>query len=314
MTSNEILIREDGPREGFQSLKKIIPLEDKLKLIEMLEIAGANSIEVTSFVSPEKMPQMKDAPEIAEQIKPKKGVRYRALYLNKKGFENAIKHKNLNLEGYILLSPSEEFLKRNCNQTIDDAVDNVPNLLNLFDKHSLEPERLMLSCSFGDKFSGKIDASKTLDVLKQVINKIDNSRESSSSKTSSLLDEVTFADTTGYAGPEAVKKLVSETKSIFPDLNIGLHLHDTRGLGLASVYAGYLEGATRFDSSVSGMGGCPFIKNAAGNVATEDMAFMFEELGVSTGLNLEAYIEASKFAEQIAGKKLPGKLKDGGII
>ena len=226
--------------------------------------------------------------------------------MNKKGFEKAISHEVLDVEGYILLSASEGFLKKNNNQTIEQAISNIAPMLALFDKNKIKLERIMFSCAFGDHFEGHIESKKVINVIKSALDEI--------SKQDFSLEEITLADTTGYANPESVKKLIAELKSKFPELTLGLHLHDTRGLGITNAYAGLLEGVNRFDCSVGGMGGCPFVKNGAGNIATEDLAFMCEELGIKTGIDLSEYIKCAKLAEKIIKKPLPGKLKDSGFI
>lgn len=298
----EILIREDGPREGFQSLQKTIPVEEKLKLIDLLEKAGAKSIEVTSFVRPDRVPQHADAEQVATGLPENKKVRYRALYLNSKGLERAVGCKKLSPEGYLMTAASESFLKRNNNLSIAEARDASNVWLEAFKNHGLELDRLMVSTAFGDSEEGKISPQKTLDIVSDYIENL-----------GCPLPEVTFADTTGYANPKSVEKLVTDFKKSWPKIEVGLHLHDTRGTGMTNALAGLQAGVARFDASVGGLGGCPFVQNAAGNIATEDLAFLCSELDIETGLNLELYIEAAKYAEQITGQKLPGKLKDGGL-
>jgi len=297
-----ILIREDGPREGFQSLQTTVPVAEKLRLIELLTEAGAKSIEVTSFVRPDRVPQHADAEEVAAGLPTKKEVRFRALYLNRKGLERASACENLSPEGYLMTAASEAFLKRNNNLTIDEAKRGAAGWLDVFKKHGIELDRLMVSCAFGEAEEGKISPQKTLDIVSDYIENL-----------SCSLPEVTFADTTGYANPASIEQLVSGFRKTWPSIEIGLHLHDTRGTGLANALAGLQAGVSRFDSSVAGLGGCPFVKNAAGNISSEDLAFLCSELDIETGVNLELYIKAAKYAEEITGLKLPGKLKDGGL-
>ncbi len=298
----KILIREDGPREGFQSLQKTIPVQEKLKLIDLLVKAGASSIEVTSFVRPDRVPQHADAEQVATGLKENSKVRYRALYLNRKGLDRAVGCEKLSPEGYLMTAASESFLKRNNNISVTEARDASKIWLEAFKNHGLELDRLMVSTAFGDSEEGKISPQQTLDIVSDYIQHLD-----------SPLPEVTFADTTGYANPKAVEDLVTSFKKSWPKVEIGLHLHDTRGTGMANALAGLQAGVSRFDASVGGLGGCPFVKQAAGNISTEDLAFLCSELDIETGLNLELYIEAAKYAEKITGQKLPGKLKDGGL-
>ncbi len=294
-----VLLREEGPREGFQFLSKVHSTKEKVELINALSETGIKSIETTSFVRPDKVPQHADAKEVSEQIKVKEGVRYRALYLNQKGFLRAVECKKLKVEGAIPLAASDAFLQKNSNTSISESISKISSWLTLFKNNNVELERIMLSMAFGSKEEGKIEAKNVISIIEEAIK-----------ETSTKLPEITLADTTGFANPTSVEKLVSECKIKWPEISIGLHLHDTRGTGMANVYEGLRCGVSRFDCSVGGLGGCPFTKGAAGNVPTEDVAFLCEELGISTSLNLKKYVECAKLAEKIVGKKLPGKLKE----
>ena len=190
----KVILREDGPREGFQILDKVVSTQEKLKLINSLVGSGAKSIEVTSFVRPDKVPQHADAKEVSQGLEPTKGVRYRALYLNELGFERAVACSKLQPEGCLTIASSEEFLKKNSNCTIQDVLDKTSTWIGLFKKHGVVLERLMVSCAFGDSISGKILPEQTLEVVRRVISALDDVGET--------LPEVTFADTTGYADPE----------------------------------------------------------------------------------------------------------------
>lgn len=301
----EVSLREDGPREGFQMHGAVVPTSDKVALINALSDTGIRSIEVTSFVRSDLVPQHADAEEVAKQFEKKPGIRYRALYLNENGFMRAIACPKLAVEGYILLAASETFLKRNNNIGLETAVKGIGSWLDTFSRHNVSFDRVMVSTAFGDSFEGHIDSKRVLEICRRVV--------SESQAKGIMPGEITFADTTGYANPESVRRLVCSFKEMFPSIEIGLHLHDTRGLGIANVYAGLQCGVTKFDCSVGGMGGCPFAKGAAGNVATEDVAFLCRELGIETGLDLDAYVACAKLAESIMAKKLPGKLKDAGL-
>lgn len=301
-----VLLREDGPREGFQILERVVPTKQKLELINALSETGITSIEVTAFVRPDRVPQHADAEQVATQLKTVPGVRYRGLYLNEQGLERAMRCRKLDVEGYLMIAPSESFLKKNNNCSIDQAIAAIPEWIKKLQAHGRIFERLMCSTAFGDLDEGKKKAEEVLNICTRAIEKID--------AAGAQLEEVTFADTTGFASPESVRRLVGGFRSHWPQIAVGLHLHDTRGSGMANVYAGLLEGVDRFDCSVAGLGGCPFTEGAAGNVPTEDVAFLCEEIGVATGLNLPAYIECAKLAERIVGHQLPGKLKQGGML
>jgi hydroxymethylglutaryl-CoA lyase len=302
----KVLLREDGPREGFQMNPEFVSTKKKLELIDALSKTGIQSIEVTSFVRPDRVPQHKDAELVAAKLVPVKGVRYRALYLNEIGLLRAKKCQNLSLEGYAMIAASESFLKKNNNVDLKQAIKGLRNWVRIFKREGLAFERLMLSTAFGDAIEGKVETKKVISILKKALSAI---REEGGE-----LGEVTIADTTGFANPESVTALVSEVKSLSPNLEVGLHLHDTRGLGLANVYAGLCSGVSRFDCSVGGLGGCPFVRGAAGNVATEEVAFLCQELGIQTGVDLEKYISCVRLAEKIVNRKLPGRLKTAKFV
>ncbi len=302
----KVFLREDGPREGFQMHPEFVPTEQKLELIHALTKTGIQSIEVTSFVRHDRVPQLRDAAILASKLEKVSGVRYRALYLNQVGLEEALQFPLLQLEGYILLAASESFLRKNNNMSLADALAGLESWLKLFQKYKLQFERIMFSTVFGDMDEGKIAVAKSLGVIQSALER--------AGSLGALPKEVTFADTTGFANPRAIERLVGEFRSRFPEIEVGLHLHDTRGSGMANVYAGLLAGVSRFDCSVGGLGGCPFTKSTAGNVPTEDVAFLCAELGIETGVDLRAYIECAKLAEHIVGRPLPGKLKNAGVL
>lgn len=308
----QIIIREEGPREGFQIHPQVIPTEEKLKLINALVEAGAKDIETTSFVRPDKVPQHADAPELAEGLMEQADIRYRALYLNRKGLELASSCPKLKPEGCITLATHDGFLTKNCGRTIDKTLDNLAEDIALFDKLDIQLERLMLSVAFGDKDIGKLPPEASLEIVRRTKSALEDLSELLG-KTISL-PEVTYADTTGFADPDGLEELIEKSSSLWPDLKISLHLHDTRGTGMANVFAALKMGVDTFDCTVAGLGGCPFTKGVAGNVPTEDVAFMCKELGIEVDLDLEKYVEAALLAEKILGKKLPGKLKDAGIL
>ena len=303
-----VFIREEGPREGFQILKEVFPTEDKARLIEALAQTGITSIETTSFVRPDRIPQHADAEELAKLLLTKNipsTVRLRALYLNEKGFLRALQCPAFKTEGYVHIAGSSKFLEKNSNITLEQALTKIPTWIELFQANNIRFERLMVSTAFGDQYAGTV----SLKQIKEIIGKAHKIAKESGE----VFEEITLADTTGWAQPEQVRSFVAELKSDYPDIHICLHLHDTRGLGMPNVYAGLLEGVDRFDASLAGLGGCPFSGNAAGNVPTEDVAFLCENLGIKTGLNLNKYIECAKLAESIIKQKLPGKLKDAGL-
>ena len=301
-----VLIREDGPREGFQMHRAFVATADKLRLINALAETGVTSIEATSFVRPDLVPQHKDAEEVARGLKPNAEVRFSALYLNEKGFLRARSCSQLQLEGFVHWAASDAFLKKNMNSSIQGEIDKLPRWVEVFSESKTSLERLIVSTAFGEPTEGRVNPKKVVSVVRQAKEKL--------APLNCFFEELTLADTTGWANPELVRKTVSLIRDEWPDLKIGLHFHDTRGLGLANIYAGLCVGVSRYDCSVGGLGGCPFTPGAAGNVATEDVVFMCQELGIHTGIDLERYISCVKLAEQLVGHELPGKLAKAGLL
>jgi len=295
-----IRIREVGPREGFQTISHVVPYVKKLELIDALALTGVSAIEVTSFVKPDKVPQMADAEELVGQLKKRKGVHYTGLYLNEKGFVRAEETGVLDNEAWLNIAASETFLRNNNNTTIEDVISGIPRWIKLFSQYKRTLHGLMLSTAFGCNYEGEVDHSQVLKVLSRVVSAVGEEGVS--------LKEVCLADTMGWATPDKLKSLVGKVREAHSDLEVSLHLHDTRGTGIANVYAGLQEGVSCFDGSVGGMGGCPFANGAAGNVATEEIVYLCSELGIETGVDLDAYVDAAWLAEEIVGAPLPGKL------
>ncbi len=294
----KVFIRELGPREGFQTLSKVYGVREKLKLIEALSKTGVSEIEIASFVRPDLVPQMADAEKIIKELKSQDAT-FSALYLNQKGFERALKFKKLTLAPWIYTAASKTFLKKNNNTTQDAFLESIPNWLKLFNKNNLKNPKLMISTVFGCNFEGIISDESVLQIVKNSSKVIEKQGEK--------IGEISLADTMGWATPKRVKSLVTKLKDLYPETRISLHLHDTRGLGLASAYAALELGISHFDTSVGGLGGCPFAKGAAGNICTEDFVYMLHDLGIETGIDLDSYVKAAQIASEIVGEELTGK-------
>ena len=297
---NRVFLRELGPREGFQTLPQTVKTESKLELIRLLGLAGLKEIEITSFVRPDKVPQMADADEVVRRFEKHPGVEYTALALNPQGFERAEGSARLLNRGWIYLAASESFLKRNNNVTIEESITRIPEWLAVFQRFKKPLHGVMISAAFGCNYEGEVPHSKVLEILARAQERF--------AAHGVAPVEVSLADTMGWATPLKLRGLVSKVQEKFPASNVSLHLHDTRGSGMANVYAGLEEGISIFDCSIGGMGGCPFAKGAAGNVPTEDVAFLCRELGIDTGVSLQHLVSAARYAESIVGSPLPGKL------
>lgn len=294
-----VRLREVGPREGFQTLASIVETSKKLQLIDALNNTGVKEIEIASFVRPDRVPQMADAEEIIKLFRREAGIKYYGLYLNRTGFERGEACGRLDNQGWLNAAASETFLEKNSNTSLKQILTEIPLWLELFAKHGKSLHGVMLSCALGCNYEGDIATSKVLQVVQQLIQTF--------GEQGVALVELCLADTVGRGNPRSLQRLIVSIQETYPQIFLSLHLHDTRGTGMANVLAGLQEGIELFDTSVGGLGGCPFAKGAAGNVPSEDVAHLCESMGISTGLDLEAYVKAAVLAEQIVGFPLPGK-------
>lgn len=301
---------EEGPREGFQSEKKLYSVADRAAIVDALSETGLKQIQVASFVNPKVVPAMADSDALFTAIKKKPGVRYTALWLNKRGFDQAAATPGVDLDGKILFYTTEAFCRSNNNCSKDDMRQRQVDWLGAYAHHGLGLEQAYIMTAFGCQFEGEVPLQAVLDDVAFIQ---DMCREQDCA-----LPHIYLADTVGWANPAEIKRRVGAVREMVPDVRIGLHLHDTRGLGAANFYAALEMGVDLFDASVAGLGGCPFCSNAdmsaAGNVCTEDMVFLCHELGIETGIDLDALIEAARLAERIIGRPLMGKCMHSGSL
>jgi hydroxymethylglutaryl-CoA lyase len=241
-------------------------------------------------------------------ISPQPGVAYTALWLNEKGFERALRQDRLRNTGTIQLSASEKFSKRNQNRDAAQQLAAQHSIVEMYKAAGVAVERGSIMAAFGCNFEGDIPLSRVVALVQQIL---DVAREHGVT-----LDYITLADTMAWATPLAIKRTIGALRERWPDLDFALHLHDTRGMAIANAFAGLEMGVSRFDAAVAGLGGCPFAghQGAAGNVCTEDLVFMCNELGIETGIDLDALIECARFAEDIVGHPLPGAVMKGGTL
>jgi hydroxymethylglutaryl-CoA lyase len=303
-----IFIQEEGPREGFQYEKTLVPTVRKIELINRLARTGLKHIQVVSFVNPKAVPGMADAEEVVQGIDAVPGVHYSALWLNDKGLHRAIALKNLHVIGSIALTASEVFLKRNQNRSFAQNLEAQRRTVDLYKELGVPVTRGTIMAAFGCNFEGDIPLQRILDLAAQILDM--------AAENDLKLEVLNLSDTMGWATPGAITKVVGAVREKYPQLDLSLHLHDTRGMGIANAFAGLQLGVRRFDASVGGLGGCPFAGNAgaAGNVCTEDLVFMCDEMGIETGVDLDALIECARLAEDIVGHPLPGSLMRGGSL
>lgn len=301
-----VAIYEVGPREGVQMEEPPVSTTDKISLINALSQTGLRSIEVTSFVSPKWVPQMADAEKVLANLNRVDGVAYRAVYLNTKGLERALS-QDVVVDGFLGITASETFSKKNTNKTVAETVADLPNWLQTYKRAGIPVEQVLIMTAFGCNYEGEIPLSRVLDLIAQAITVAEGHGENIAS--------IKLTDTMGWANPEQMKRTIDAVSDKWPNKEIQLHLHDTRGLGLANVYAALQEGVRTFDSALGGLGGCPFAatKGAAGNIATEDLVFLCEEMGIDTGVDLAALIQCVYEAERIFGRSLPGHVAKGGL-
>lgn len=303
-----VRLNEEGPREGFQYEKGFIPTARKIELIDRLSGTGLKQIQVVSFVNPERVPGMADADEVVAGFEKKPGVRYTALWLNDAGLRRALAAPKIDVRGTVSLTASEKFLQRNQRRTLQENLQAQAAIIDTYLAHAVPIDRVSIMAAFGCNYEGDIDPKQVLDLARQGFEL--------AQERGIDIRRLSLADTMGWATPAAVKRLVGMAREWRPELEISLHLHDTRGMGVANAFAGMEMGVAMFDATVAGLGGCPFAGNAAaaGNVCTEDLVFLCDELGIETGVDLDALIDCALLAEDIVGHPLPGSVKVGGPL
>lgn len=300
-------IHEEGPREGFQIESGPISSADKVRLIEALAETGLTDVQCVSFVDPRRVPQMADAEEVAQSIRKKPGVRYRGLWLNLRGLQRAMKTQ-LDIAGGVHLSGSETFSIRNNGKDTPAMLEEQRRTLDFYIANDIPVEYGIITTAFGCNFEGAIPVARVVERVSQLVEV--------AAEFGVKLPLMRLADTVGWANPESIRRVTGAVRERHPDLAIGMHLHDTRGVGLANALAALELGVTQFDSSCAGLGGCPFAGHtgAAGNICTEDFVFMCEEMGIDTGVDLDALVGCAQLAEEIVGHPLPGKVMRAGSL
>jgi hydroxymethylglutaryl-CoA lyase len=286
----QVKIVEVGPRDGLQNEKQIVPTAAKVELIEALAKTGLSHIEITSFVSPKWIPQLADGAEVATQLKLPAGVHTSALVPNMQGYEAA---KKAGLpEIAVFMSATESHSKKNINKSIFEALAVIKPLVKTA-KDDGKRVRAYLSVVFACPYEGVVQPQQVLPLLRDLV--------------SCGVDEISLGDTIGAANPKQVLALMAALKSEFELEKMALHFHDTRGMALVNVLTGLTSGITIFDASLGGMGGCPYAPGASGNLATEDLVYLLDSLGIKTGVNLDKLVECGRLAETLLNKTLPGR-------
>ena len=287
-----VTITEVGPRDGLQNESREIPVAQKVALIDALGATGLSRIEAASFVHPKAIPQMANAAEVITGIERRPAVTYIGLVPNEVGARKAIEARVDEIA--VVISASESHNRANINRSIAETLEEVRNVAVLC-RDAAIPWTGYVSTAFGCPYEGAVDPARVLDIAAHL-------RETGA-------EAIALGDTIGIANPRQVSELVASFFSRFPRTPLRLHFHDTRGMALANVVAAMEARATQFDGSVGGLGGCPYAPGASGNVATEDMVGMLHAMGVDTGVNLDALLDAARLAEEIIGRALDGRLK-----
>ncbi len=286
-------IVEVGPRDGFQMEREFIPTDLKVKTIDAVIAAGIRKLEATSFVSPKVIPQMADAAEVMRRIARHPGVVCVALVPNLRGAENAIAAGADAVK--LVICASETYNRRNVGLTVDQSVAMLQEMKSKAASVSVE---LVIAVSFGCPLEGPIDPEAVVRLAGRAVE--------------IGIRHISIADSAGFAHPSAVSRMMRRLQWEFGGIEWSLHLHDTRGLGLCNVFAGLDEGVTMFDASIGGLGGCPVVAGATGNIATEDLVHLLDETGIRTGVDVEAIMNASREIQAFLGRPLPSHVLAAG--
>jgi hydroxymethylglutaryl-CoA lyase len=291
-----ITIREVGTRDGIQSLGAFIATAHKIELVEALADTGLKRIEATSFVNPRAVPQMADAAEVMRRVRRHAGVSYEALVPNVRGAQDALAAAVDAV--LVVVTASETFNHKNVRMSVEASLLQFAEIKRLVDARAL-PCIGAIGTAFGCPYEGEIPESRLFALIERFVEM--------------GFSELMLADTTGMANPAQIERSMSRVLQRWGDrVGFGLHLHNTRGMGLANVVAGLRAGVTTFDASVAGIGGCPFAPQAAGNISTEDTVHMLHEMGVDTGVDLDRLIQVARLAQELLGRELPGQVMKAG--
>lgn len=291
-SGEEVLIEDEFLRDGLQNEARLLSFDDKVVLLRGLEDAGLRRIQLGSFVNPARVPQMADTDDLFRTLERRPGVTYTALVLNMAGLERALAVSVPHLS--ISVSASESHSRSNVGKSVDEALAHIAPVIERALGQGVSV-RAGIQSALGCGFEGRVAPERVVAIARTF---------------SSLgVHEINLADTAGLANPRQVFELVGAVRAaVRPEIKLSLHLHDTRGLGLANMLAGLQAGVRIFDAALGGLGGCPFIPAASGNIATEDAVFALEEMGVATGIDWQALAALTRRLEGLLGRRLPGRM------
>lgn len=294
-----VRIREVGPRDGFQNEPELIPTAAKVRLIEMLGASGLERIEVTSFVRPDVIPQLADAERVLAEVSLPDSVSVSVLVPNLRGLERALAQRDRFHEINGFLSASETHNQKNVGRSVAKSLEGLEAMFARAREQGLRCEGV-ISTSFGCPYEGHVPPDRVRDLARRL-------RDAG-------CEEIAFGDTTGMANPLQVREFFAAASDELSEVELTAHFHNTRGQGLANALAALEAGVTSFESSFGELGGCPVPPGATGNVATEDLVSMFEEMGIATGIDLAALLEASREAQRVLGRRLGSHLLSAGPV
>ncbi|MGN7396678.1 hydroxymethylglutaryl-CoA lyase [Peribacillus frigoritolerans] len=288
----DVKIIDVSPRDGLQNDPRLIPTNEKERLVKLLLQAGVRAVEVTSFVHPQKVPQMADASNVLRALTPFGELEAIALIPNLKGYERAKEH--LLTEVNWVSSATETFNQKNIGQAIDENFNQFESLVTQAGKDGIKT-CFSIAVSFGCPYEVEVSEEQVLNLVKRA--------------KDAGADRIGIADTIGIATPDQVERLMKRVLEIAGETPVAIHLHDTRGLGSANAYSAYQAGVRIFETAVSGIGGCPFAPGAAGNLATEDLVYLFHRMNIDTGLDFEKLLEAADYAARLSSKNPLGRIR-----
>ena len=304
-----VRMTEEGPREGFQIAATPVPTADKIALIDALSATGVTRLQVASFVSPKRVSGWADADAVVAGFAPRAGVAYTALWFNAQGLERALAFRDrLALHGSVTVAASEAFSLKNLNRDRAGQIAAQRETIAAHQAAGVPVTRVSVQAAFGCNFAGDIAPAQAIAAVADAM--------ALAEETGCAIERISLADSMGWANPLLIERVVGAVRSRWPAQKVSLHLHDTRGLGIANALAGLRMGVDEFDAAVGGAGGCPFAGHpgAPGNIATEELVLLCEEMGITTGIDLDALIAAGHLAERILGKTLPSALLRGGSL
>jgi hydroxymethylglutaryl-CoA lyase len=296
---SSVRIREVGPRDGFQNEPEVIPTEEKVRLIGLLGESGLRRIEVTSFVRADVIPQLADGAEVLTRFEPREGIAYSVLIPNRTGLENALKLRDRFQEANFFLSASETHNRKNVNRSIEESLADLEGTIGEARDAGLRCEGV-ISTSFGCPYEGEVPADRVFEIAERL--------------AGFGCEEIAFGDTTGMANPRQVGEFFAQARERLDGVELTAHFHNTRGQGLANVLAALEQGIDSFESSFGELGGCPVPPGSTGNISTEDLVSMLEEMGIETGVDLARLIKASGEAQAVLGRPLGAHLLAAGPV